>query len=48
VIAFAERASSLSSERAAELAAIPRALAGDDDPGAVLIAQAAWLVGRSA
>jgi len=48
VIAFAERAASLSPARAAELAAIPRALAGDDDPGARLIACAAHLVGRSA
>ncbi len=48
VIAFAERSSSLSAERAAELAAIPRALAGDTDPRARLIAIAAHLVGRGA
>ncbi len=48
VIAFAERAASLSAERVAELAAIPRALAGDDDPRERLIAHAAYLVGRSA
>ncbi len=47
VIAFAERAASVSPERAAELAAIPRSLAGGDQPGARLIAQAAYLVGRS-
>jgi len=48
VVAYAERAASLSAERAAELAAIPRALAGDQDPRACLIAQAAYLVGRTA
>jgi uncharacterized RDD family membrane protein YckC len=48
VVAFAERAASLSAERAAEIAAIPRSLAGDDDPRARLIAQAAYLVGRTA
>ena len=48
VIAFAERASSLSAERAAELAAIPRSLTGADEPRASLIAQAAYLVGRTA
>jgi len=48
VIAFAERAASLSVERTAELAAIPRALAGVDDPSARLIAHAAYLVGRTA
>ena len=48
VIAFAERASSLSPERAAELAAIPRSLTGGDDPRTSLIAQAAYLVGRPA
>ena len=48
VVAFAERASSLSAERAAELARIPRTLAGDEDPRASLIAQAAYLVGRTA
>ena len=48
VIAFAERAASLSAERVAELAAIPRSLAGDDDARARLIAHAAYLVGRTA
>ncbi len=48
VIAFAERAASLSAERAAELAAIPRSLTGADDPRASLYAQAAYLVGRTA
>jgi len=48
VIAYAERAASLSTERAAELAAIPVSLAGDEDPRARLIAQAAYLVGRTA
>lgn len=47
VIAFAERAGSLSVERAAELASIPRALAGDDEPQTRLIALAAYLVGRT-
>jgi len=47
VIAFAQRADSLSAERAAELASIPRQLAGDDEPRARLIAQAAYLVGRT-
>lgn len=48
VIAFAEREASLSAERSAELSAIPRSLTGDDDPRASLIAQAAYLVGRTA
>ncbi|MBM4336699.1 MAG: RDD family protein [Deltaproteobacteria bacterium] len=48
VIAFAERAGSLSAERAAELAAIPRSLVGDSDPRSRLIAHAAYLVGRRA
>jgi uncharacterized RDD family membrane protein YckC len=48
VIAFAERASSLSAERVAELSEIPRSLTAGDDPRASLIAQAAWLVGRKA
>jgi uncharacterized RDD family membrane protein YckC len=47
VIAFAERADSLSPERADELASIPRELTGDDEPRARLIAQAAHLVGRT-
>jgi uncharacterized RDD family membrane protein YckC len=46
VISFAERAASVSRERAAELAAIPRSLLGADEPRATLIAQAAYLVGR--
>lgn len=48
VVAFAERAPSLSPERALELAAIPRALAGEHEPRERLFAIAAWLVGRSA
>jgi len=48
VIAFAERAASLSPERAAELAEIPRSLTGHDEPRESLIAQAAYLVGRTA
>jgi hypothetical protein len=48
VIAFAERAASLSPERAAELSAIPRSLTGMNDPRTSLIAQAAYLVGRTA
>ncbi len=46
VIAFAERAGSVSPERAAELAAIPLSLVGADEPRATLVAQAAYLVGR--
>lgn len=46
VIAFAERAPFLSSARAAELAAIPAALTGTDEPRARLLSIAAWLLGR--
>ncbi|MFI5314811.1 MAG: RDD family protein [Myxococcota bacterium] len=48
VIAFAERAPLLSSERAAELAAIPSALTGSEDARARLLAIAAFLLGRNA
>lgn len=48
VIAFAERAETFSAEREAELAAIPRSLAGSAEPRARLIAQAAHLLGRRA
>lgn len=48
VIAFAERAPLLSSERGAELAAIPSALTGGAEPRARLLAIAAWLLGRKA
>jgi uncharacterized RDD family membrane protein YckC len=48
VIAFAERAPFLSSARSEELAAIPTALTGGDEPRARLLSIAAWLLGRSA
>jgi uncharacterized RDD family membrane protein YckC len=48
VIAFAERAPYLSNARAAELAAIPAALTGADEPRARLLSIAAWLLGRPA
>ncbi|HKC49227.1 MAG TPA: RDD family protein [Myxococcota bacterium] len=47
VIAFAERAPFLSSARAAELAAIPAALTGADEPRARLLSIAAWLLGHA-
>jgi uncharacterized RDD family membrane protein YckC len=48
VIAFAERAPFLSAERADELARIPAALTGADEPRSRLLSIAAWLLGRSA
>ncbi len=48
VIAFAERATSLTPERALELAQIADALSGGDDPPARLRAIAAYLIGRTA
>lgn len=48
VIAFAERAPFLSAERADELARIPTALTGADEPRSRLLSIAAWLLGRSA
>jgi uncharacterized RDD family membrane protein YckC len=47
VIAFAERTPLLSSERSAELAAIPEALTQSHEPRARLHAIAAWLLGRA-
>jgi uncharacterized RDD family membrane protein YckC len=46
VIAFAERAPFLTPERAAELAAIPVPLHGDESAESRLVRMAAWLVGR--
>ncbi len=48
VIAFVERSVFLTSERAEELAAIPRPLVGDEEPRARLERLAAFLVGRRA
>lgn len=48
VIAFAERAPSLTEERALELARIPEPLSAGDDPPAQLRAIAAHLLGRPA
>jgi uncharacterized RDD family membrane protein YckC len=48
VIAFAERAGRLTSERAQELAAIPELLVAGGEPRRMLERIAAWLVGRAA